>query len=60
MADSSPGDRGCRQGGLETRVRGRTREEGVPAQGRHLPDGDFKDLIEFALQQRCLDTDRRK
>lgn len=32
----------------------------VPCLGCHLPDGDFKDLVEFALQQGCLDTDRRK
>lgn len=28
-----------------------TTEVGVPSPGLHLPDGDFKDLIEFALQQ---------
>lgn len=32
----------------------------APCLGCHLPDGDFKDLVEFALQQGCLDTDRRK
>lgn len=32
----------------------------VPCLCCHLPDGDFKDLVEFALQQGCLNTDRRK
>jgi hypothetical protein len=30
----------------------------MPAQSCDLPDGDFKDLVEFALQQGCLDTNR--
>ena len=60
MADSSPGDRGWGQGGLKTGARGGLggrstytgpQKWGSPAQGCHLPDGDFKDLIEFALQQ---------
>lgn len=37
-----------------------SQRSGSPAQGCHLPDGDFKDLIEFALEQRCLDTNRGK
>ena len=57
-------------GGEERKDRGeRTQDEEpqywatevrVPCPGCHLPDGDFKDLIEFALEQRCLDTNTRK
>lgn len=32
--------------------------EGAPGRGCHSPDGDFEDLIELALQQRCLGTNR--
>lgn len=75
VAASSPGDRDCggvggvgegrREDGVREGLRMRnpntgSQRSGSPAQGCHLPDGDFKDLIEFALEQRCLDTNRGK